>query len=161
MGDSATHLARALRRLGGIPGVLSTAASPVYLTEPQLVRDQPWFANQVARVVCAVESCGPLELLDALLRLETELGRDRTPGPDGPRRFGPRVIDLDLLLYGDVAMEEGERLILPHPRMRERAFVLLPLADLAPDLVFPDGTPLVRAVEGLAFRREGNRIWQD
>lgn len=160
MGDPESNLARAVDGLGGISGVLSVHASPVYRTQPQLVRDQPWFANQVARVVCAPERLSPLELLDELLRLEIALGRDRTTGPDAPQRFGPRVIDMDLLLYGDETLE-GERLTLPHPRMRERAFVLLPLADIAPDLVFPDGVPLAQTVAALDFKREGETIWQE
>ena len=160
MGDPESNLARAVEGLGGISGVLSVLASPVYRTQPQLVREQPWFANQVARVVCAPEKLSPLELLDELLSLEIVLGRDRSTGPDAPQRFGPRVIDMDLLLYG-VEVLEGERLTLPHPRMRERAFVLLPLADLEPGLVFPDGVPLARAIEELRFKREGQKIWQD
>ena len=160
MGDPETNLARAVDGLGGISGVLSVHASPIYRTQPQLVRDQPWFANQVAGVVCAPERLSPLELLDELLRLEVVLGRDRSTGPDAPQRFGPRVIDMDLLLFGDEVLE-GERLTLPHPRMRERAFVLLPLADLEPELVFPDGVPLARAIEALHFKHEGQKIWQD
>lgn len=111
-------------------------------------------------MVCAQNGPSPLELLDELLRLEIELGRDRSTGPDAPKRFGPRVIDMDLLLYGDEVMQ-GRRLTLPHPRMRKRAFVLLPLADLAPDLTFPDGTKLRDAVQTLEYKREGYKIWQD
>ena len=159
MGDSEANLARALKRLGEISGILSVTASPVYLTEPQLVREQPWFANRVAHVVCAEKLLSPLKLLDELLRLELELGRDRTQGPDAPQRFGPRAIDLDLLLYGDMVLNE-KRLTLPHPRMRERAFVLLPLADLAPDLVFPDGHRLTEALENLDYRCKKFKIWQ-
>ncbi|WP_461209589.1 2-amino-4-hydroxy-6-hydroxymethyldihydropteridine diphosphokinase [Desulfocurvus sp. DL9XJH121] len=161
LGDPKANLARALTRLGEISGILSVTGSPVYLTEPQLVREQPWFANQVARVVCAVDVLPPLALLEALLRLELELGRDRGGrGVPPPKRFGPRAMDLDLLLYGDEVLD-GERLTLPHPRLRERAFVLLPLADLAPDLPLPGGGTPAGLLDGLSYRREGDKIWQE
>jgi len=161
MGRPVDNLAQAITGLGGLPGVLSVEPSPVYETEPQLVREQPWFANQVARVLCEPQVT-PLELLEALLALEIELGRDRTPaGQGGPERYGPRVIDMDLLLFGDVVLSSA-RLTLPHPAILERAFVLLPLADLAPGLVVP-GTErtVAQALAGLRYRREGNRIWQE
>lgn len=160
MGRPTDNLARAVSRLGGIVGVQSVETSPVYRTEPQLVREQPWFANQVARVICGPELT-PMELLEALLALETELGRDRNPEEGGAVRFGPRVIDMDLILFGDVVMDE-ERLTLPHPRLVDRAFVLLPLADLAPDLVIPGAGISVREALGrVEYRLEEDRIWQD
>jgi 2-amino-4-hydroxy-6-hydroxymethyldihydropteridine diphosphokinase len=86
---------------------------------------------------CAVETfLGARELLERLLALERELGRDRT----GPR-YGPRTIDLDLLLYGDEELEEPG-LVVPHPRLAERRFVLEPLVELDPDLSLPDGRRL-------------------
>ncbi|NJB66815.1 2-amino-4-hydroxy-6-hydroxymethyldihydropteridine diphosphokinase [Desulfobaculum xiamenense] len=132
------------------------AVSAVYFTEPQDVKNQPWFANRVARVLCEGK-ISPQGLLDELLRVEAELGRVRG---EGVVRFGPRVIDLDLLLYGDAVMET-ETLTLPHPRMRQRAFVLVPLADVAPDLRFPDGDTLRDALARLSYRVDNFRIWQD
>lgn len=159
MGQPTENLARAISRLGRIPHILSVEASPVYRTEPQLVREQSWFANQVARVICGPQVT-PLLFLEELLSLEIDLGRDRTQGEGAPLRYGPRVIDLDLLLFDDVVMRT-ERLSLPHPGILDRAFVLLPLVDLAPELVLPDGTAIIKALELLEYRRDGDQIWQD
>ena len=160
MGRPADNLARAVHGLGGLSGVLSVEPSPVYETEPQLVREQPWFANQVARVLCGPQTT-PLGLLEDLLALETELGRERRTAQEGRAlRYGPRVIDMDLLLFADVVMA-SQRLTLPHPAMLDRAFVLLPLADLAPGLIIPGTeTTVAGALGKVVFRREGNRIWQ-
>lgn len=135
------------------------AASPVYRTEPQGMRDQPWFANQVLQVL--YNGPGALDLLAALLGIEKDLGRVRAgeSGAGSPERFGPRILDLDLLLFGH-EVRTAEPLILPHPRMRERAFVLVPLADLAPDLAFPDGESLAACLARLDYRVEGDRIYQ-
>lgn len=160
MGRPVDNLARAVSRLGGLVGVQSVETSPVYRTEPQLVREQPWFANQVARVICGPELT-PMGFLEALLALEIELGRDRSPKEGGAARFGPRVIDMDLILFGDEVMDD-ERLTLPHPRLLDRAFVLLPLCDLAPDLVIPGvGIRVRQALDRVEYRQEGDCIWQD
>ncbi|BBD07687.1 2-amino-4-hydroxy-6-hydroxymethyldihydropteridine diphosphokinase [Desulfovibrio ferrophilus] len=159
MGQPTENLARAMTRLGEIPDVLGVEASPIYRTEPQLVREQSWFANQVARVICGPQVT-PFAFLEELLNLEIDLGRDRTRGEGAPIRYGPRVIDLDLLLFDDVVMQT-ERLTLPHPGILARAFVLLPLVDLAPDLVLPDGIAIREVLEQLDYRREGDQIWQD
>jgi 2-amino-4-hydroxy-6-hydroxymethyldihydropteridine diphosphokinase len=91
-------------------------------------QDQPDYVNAVAGLVTTLE---PLELLDALQGIENQMGRVR----DG-ERWGPRVIDLDLLVFAGVVMN-GERLVLPHPGIHERSFVLYPLADIAPSLKVP------------------------
>lgn len=109
-------------------------------------------------MVCDATVTAP-GLLDALLGIELELGRDRGAGQGAPKRFGPRVIDLDLLLFGDLVLDD-ERLTLPHPRMRRRAFVLVPLAELAPDLRFPDGQPISEALAALDYAVEGDTIRQ-
>ncbi len=153
LGDPQANLAEARQRLAAVPGVAIEAASPVYRTEPQGKKDQPWFANQVLAVLC--NGLAALDLLAALHGIETDMGRSRA----GEERFGPRVADLDLLLFGSEVREEGG-LTLPHPRMRERAFVLVPLADLAPGLVFPDGDTVADALEELDFLREGDAIHQ-
>lgn len=127
--------------------------SEVYETEPQDLRDQPWFANQMARLVVDPEIWAPEGVLSSLMAVEAQLGRTR--GKPG----GPRVIDIDLLLFGDRTMR-SEYLTLPHPRMLERAFVLVPLLELAPDLVLPDGTPLAEALGRVRHRVEGRKIWQ-
>ncbi|MBU1003102.1 MAG: 2-amino-4-hydroxy-6-hydroxymethyldihydropteridine diphosphokinase [Proteobacteria bacterium] len=159
MGRPTENLARAIARLGGISGVLGVEASPVYLTEPQLVREQPWFANQVARVLCGPQVT-PLGFLEELLKVEIELGRDRTQGEGAAVRYGPRVIDLDLLLFGNLVMQ-ADHLTLPHPGILKRAFVLLPLVDLDQGLVLPDGTVAAQALAKLEYRREGERLWQE
>lgn len=134
------------------------AASRVYHTEPQEKRDQPWFANQVVRVLCRPPVSAP-SLLESLLAIEVELGRDRTAGEGAPERFGPRVIDLDLLLFGDEVLRT-ERLELPHPRMAERAFVLVPLVEIAPEATLPDGRTAAEALAALDYALEGDEIRQ-
>ena len=112
------------------PGIRVLAVSSVRETDPVGYEDQPRFLN----AACAIETgLGPRELLERLLAIERALGRERT----GPR-FGPRTIDLDLLLYGNETLDEPG-LTVPHPRLAERLFVLEPLLELAPDLVLPDG----------------------
>lgn len=128
------------------------ASSPVYLSEPQDVREQPWFANQVAQLYCAPVWTAEA-LLRALLAIETDMGRVRT------NRWGPRVIDLDLLLFNGQRLQTAE-LTLPHPRMESRAFVLVPLRDIAPDLVFPGGKTLKQTLQELAYSLEGRRLLQ-
>jgi len=117
-------LAEALGRLGRVPGVQVVAVSSLYATAPVGREDQPEFLNAVAEVRT---SLSPRELLAACLGIEASLGRIRT------ERWGPRTIDLDLLLHGETQLAE-DALTLPHPRMSERAFVLAPLAEIAPGL---------------------------
>lgn len=119
--------------------------SSLYETAAVGVTDQPDFLNAVAEVETSLTA---VDLLGALLNLENLLGRKRTI------RWGPRVIDLDLLLYGDAQIALPE-LTVPHPRLRERAFVLVPLAEIAPDLALPGEQ---RTVTDLVnnFRGEGN-----
>lgn len=107
-----------------------TARSSLYETEPQGVTDQPWFLNMV--VACEIRYF-PLQLLIILQRIERELGRMR--GANTIRR-GPRAIDVDILLLGNV-MIDTPQLTIPHPRLLERRFVLQPLLEIAPDLKFP------------------------
>jgi 2-amino-4-hydroxy-6-hydroxymethyldihydropteridine diphosphokinase len=108
-----------------LPGVV--AVSTLRETDPVGVTEQPRFLNGV---VALETELSPRELLDVLLAVERRLGRERR------ERWGPRTIDLDLLLYGDEVIDE-DGLTIPHPRLHERRFVLEPLADLAPKLVVP------------------------
>lgn len=101
--------------------------SAIYETEPLEVRDQPWFLNLVLE---AETELFPKQLLARIRKVELELGRKRL------RAKGPRTIDIDILLYGDSVIETAE-LVIPHPRLRERRFVLEPLAELAPQLRHP------------------------
>ena len=128
LGDREAFLRRALELLLAEPEIDVTAVSAVRETDPVGLVDQPRFLNAVARVETDLP---PRELLDRMLAAERELGRRR----DGPR-FGPRTIDLDLLLYGDDEIDEPG-LIVPHPRLAERRFVLEPLYELDAGLVVP------------------------
>jgi len=131
-GDRAQNLRRALAALA--PAVAVTRISSVYETEPWGVTDQPKFLNMVAEGNTALS---PLRLLDALKRIERALGRIETT------RYGPRVIDLDILLY-DALTLQTEQLEIPHARMAERAFVLIPLNELAPELALAGEQRAVR-----------------
>ena len=126
LGDKEANLRRALELLQQ-RGVEVVKTSSFICTEPYGVTDQPQFLNGVCEVRTSLE---PLELLQTLLEIEQEMGRVRL------RHWGERNIDLDLLLYEDVVMDTPE-LILPHPDMQNRDFVLLPLAEIAPELVHP------------------------
>jgi len=126
-GDPSANLHEAVRRLGDI-GTL-TAVSSFYVTKPVGLLDQPDFVN--AAVLLETE-LGPLELLRGMLLLEHQMGRDRAKV--APK--GPRIIDLDLLLYSDLMLNDPE-LTLPHPAMHERKFVLEPLAEIAGSLIHP------------------------
>ncbi|EPR30407.1 2-amino-4-hydroxy-6-hydroxymethyldihydropteridine pyrophosphokinase [Alkalidesulfovibrio alkalitolerans DSM 16529] len=142
-----------MERIAAIPGITPGMVSSVFQTEPQDVREQPWFANCVLQVFCG-EDIGPHDLLRSLRSIEDEFGRERTV------RFGPRTLDIDILLFGDLAVED-EELTIPHPRMRQRAFVLAPLAEIAPDLRLPWGETATEALSRLAHRCEGRRIYQE
>jgi 2-amino-4-hydroxy-6-hydroxymethyldihydropteridine diphosphokinase len=123
-GDRTALLTEAALRLRRSPGVEILAASSLYATAPVGVLDQPEFLNAV---VAVRTSLPPAALLALCQGIEAALGRVRT------QRWGPRTIDLDILLYGDLQLA-ADGLELPHPRLRERAFVLLPLAEIAPEL---------------------------
>ncbi|MBZ5583636.1 MAG: 2-amino-4-hydroxy-6-hydroxymethyldihydropteridine diphosphokinase [Acidobacteriia bacterium] len=133
IGDREANLHAALERLAA-PGLRVLRVSPVYETEPVDYTDQRWFLNLVAE---ADTDLFPLQLLARVNRIERAMGRVRTV----PK--GPRIIDIDILLYGH-AKVHSERLEIPHPRMAERRFVLAPLADLAPDLRHPVAHRTVR-----------------
>jgi 2-amino-4-hydroxy-6-hydroxymethyldihydropteridine diphosphokinase len=142
-GDTRGNLCSALHAIGNLAGITCIQVSSVYLTEPQGVRDQPWFANQVARLQCDPFVTSS-ELLRAMLGIETAQGRVRA------HRWGPRIIDLDLLLFGNETTND-QTLILPHPRLMQRAFVLVPLHEIEPALIFPDGTRLPEALNAIAY----------
>ncbi len=127
MGDKAGHIRAALDKLAGLDETNVLARSPLYRTEPVGYTDQDWFVNAAALLETGL---APQRLVRALLEIEAELGRVRE------ERWGPRVIDLDLLFYEQQVIDEAE-LQLPHPRLHERRFVLTPLADVAPDWLHP------------------------
>lgn len=129
------------------------SCSSFYLTEPQLYTDQPYFTNQVVRLDC-MSHCSPYDLLAYLQALELELGRVRTQ-----ERYGPRVIDLDILLFGQ-ELVQSKTLTIPHERMYERAFVLVPLAEIAPKLVLPNGQTIEQALRAVSHTVVDNLILQ-
>jgi 2-amino-4-hydroxy-6-hydroxymethyldihydropteridine diphosphokinase len=133
LGEPEAAIRRALLLLDAAVGVDVAAVSALRETDPVGYLEQPRFLNGAARVETTL---GAQALLAVLLEVERELGRTR----EGPR-FGPRTIDLDLLLYGDELIDEPG-LTVPHPRLHERRFALEPLAELDPDLVVPGRGPL-------------------
>jgi 2-amino-4-hydroxy-6-hydroxymethyldihydropteridine diphosphokinase len=128
------QVTQAISELDGIEHTRVLAASSLYRSAPIGYADQPDFINAVAKLQTGLS---PRRLLDALHVIENRHGRRRSV------RNAPRTLDLDLLLYGAVVVRE-EDLILPHPRMHERAFVLLPLAEIAPDASLPGYPPLAQ-----------------
>jgi len=125
MGDRKTNLQAAITAMRAAVTVLDR--SPVYETPPWGYEQQPEFLNQVIKVHTELD---PLNLLTFLKSIESQMGRQKTI------RYGPRLIDLDILLYDELILN-NPNLVVPHPRLAERAFVLVPLADLAPDLCHP------------------------
>jgi 2-amino-4-hydroxy-6-hydroxymethyldihydropteridine diphosphokinase len=125
LGNRLVNLSTAINSL--TPQMIVKKKSPVYESPPWGVTDQPAFLNQV---VMAETYEGPERLLKHIKRLETALGR--VPGI----KNGPRLIDIDILFFDDIMLETAS-LVIPHPRLHERAFVLVPLADIAPDLMHP------------------------
>jgi 2-amino-4-hydroxy-6-hydroxymethyldihydropteridine diphosphokinase len=143
-GDRISNL-RAARDALGDHGVEVIASSSVYQTAPQgEVLDQPDFLNACLRVRTGL---GPEELLDVAKAVERELGRE-----PGGARHGPRPIDVDVLLLGDLEFR-SERLSLPHPEVTSRRFVLEPLLELDPELALPDGTRLAAKLDGVRDQR--------
>jgi 2-amino-4-hydroxy-6-hydroxymethyldihydropteridine diphosphokinase len=141
VGDRMANLRASLEQLRSTPSVEVLRASSVYETEAVgEVADQRDFYNAAVEARSALE---PHRLLDECKRIERELGR--RPGP----RHGPRPIDVDLLLVGDTTLAD-ERLVLPHPEVTRRRFVLVPLLELDSELVLPDGTRLADALTTLA-----------
>lgn len=125
LGDRCDNLRQALDKISEKVRILKV--SSVYETPPWGYIDQPVFYNQV---LCGHTSLTPLDLLTFVKEIESEMGRVKN------FQNGPRLIDIDILLFGEQRVN-SERLVIPHPRMTERAFVLLPLSEIEPDLVIP------------------------
>jgi len=138
------NLREALQRMSALGRV--TAVSSFHTTDPVGYLDQPHFVNAAALLETTLS---PLELLDGLLEIERAMGRDRASSP----LKGPRIIDLDLLLYDDVILTTPE-LTLPHPAMHQRAFVLTPLAEIAPTLQHPTLKTTIAELLKAGKRRE-------
>jgi 2-amino-4-hydroxy-6-hydroxymethyldihydropteridine diphosphokinase len=148
LGDRELNLEQAIRLMAA-EGIEIVRLSSIYETAPVGLEDQPWFLNQVVE---AKTGLFPRQLLHAIQRVESELGRKRTVVN------GPRTIDIDILIYGGAVMSSDE-LTIPHPRMADRRFVLEPLAEIAPQLKHPLSkrrmTELLAATKSQALRLFG------
>lgn len=141
LGDSAAHVRRALTELDSINDCRLTARSPLYRSAPMGPIRQGWYVNAAAEMQVALD---PRELMTRLQALEKAHGRDQ-----GGARWGPRTLDLDILLFGDLEIDEPD-LKIPHPGLTTRNFVVYPLLSIVPDLVLPDGRRLDEVASGLS-----------
>jgi 2-amino-4-hydroxy-6-hydroxymethyldihydropteridine diphosphokinase len=153
LGERETQIRMALDDIARLPGTRLVRASSLYDTEPVGEVDQPNFLNAVAQVDTELTA---RQLLWNLLLIERRLGRQRS------KRWGPRTIDLDLLLYGDLVVDEPD-LKVPHPELARRSFVLVPLVELDPLLVHPQtGETMLSHLSRLKTRppvKRGTRLW--
>lgn len=129
LGDRAAHIHGALAKIGQLAGVKLIATSSLHITKAWGPVPQGDYLNAACLIKTAL---APHELLAALQSIERKFGRDRV----NEIRFGPRTLDIDIILFGEL-ISNNPTLILPHPRMHERAFVLSPLAEIAPDMLHP------------------------
>ncbi|RTZ67702.1 MAG: 2-amino-4-hydroxy-6-hydroxymethyldihydropteridine diphosphokinase [Aquificaceae bacterium] len=142
LGDSIAYLDNAVDSLRASQAITHLSLSHFYRSKPHGPQNQPDYINAVARFETSID---PHALLSLLQKIENNNDRQRNG-----ERWGARTLDLDLLLYGNMIID-SETLIVPHPYMRERSFVLYPLQELAPDLVFPDGETLANSISRLAL----------
>lgn len=127
MGNPVANCARAEKLISGMDGVGVLRRSSLYRTEPVGVTEQEWFVNGVMEIRTTL---GPRPLMDVMLHVENDMGRIRGV------QWGPRIIDIDILLYGHAVINE-ESLSIPHPRLHTRRFVLVPLNEIAPHVIHP------------------------
>jgi 2-amino-4-hydroxy-6-hydroxymethyldihydropteridine diphosphokinase len=150
IGNRYDYLMKGIEYLAKHPKIKLVNTSSVYETDPVGYEDQDLFLNMVIEIQT---EWSPLELLDFCLKVELELGRKREIV------WGPRTIDLDILLYNQENIK-SEKLIIPHPRMLERNFVMIPLSEIKPDIIIPNiEKPLDAWIKELA-NKEGVRIWK-
>lgn len=151
--NAAQMLLLARQCITTLPDLTVLATSAIYSTQPQDYIDQPWFLNQVLKLGLS-PFWKPQPFVKALLELEAVMGRVRNPA----LRFGPRSIDLDLLLFGNESCAHSA-CTLPHPRLLKRAFVLVPLLEISPNLHI-DGRSLADTLNALNHKVCGNKIFQ-
>jgi 2-amino-4-hydroxy-6-hydroxymethyldihydropteridine diphosphokinase len=153
LGDREQALREALSALARMPDLTLIQRSCLYESEPVGRTDQPWFVNCVAEIETTLS---PVALLEVCLSLETARGRVRT----ADNRWGPRTLDIDLLFYGELSLQT-DQLTLPHPRLHERAFVLVPLLEIAPDWRHPTLGQTVEALHLALENPEEVRIFAE
>ena len=139
LGDKLENCRRGVGRLTRGASSRLIDQSPVYKTEPVDYRQQDWFVNYVVKIETLLE---PLDLLGRLKAIERQAGRTRSPV-----RFGPRLLDMDIIFYDELVMEHRQ-LVIPHPRMHKRRFVLKPLCDIDPLIYHPVLRRTVRSLLG-------------
>ncbi len=149
LGNPVEQAKVAIEALHHLPNCKVTATSSLYSSSPMGPQDQPDYINAVVELETNLE---PLDLLDLTQKIELEQGRIRKD-----ERWGPRTLDLDIILFGDQTID-NERLTVPHYGMKEREFVLYPLAEIYNDLTFPDGTMLSQLLTQV--ERNGLTIWK-
>ena len=149
LGDRRAFILHGLKGLAALPGTRLIAVSSIYETDPVGGPEQGAYLNAAALLETTLT---PHELLNHLLEIERTAGRERAV------RWGPRTLDLDLLLYGDRVIDDA-RLILPHPRLTGRSFVLTPLTEIAPDLVHPVSCLTIAALLAICPDTAAVSLW--
>jgi 2-amino-4-hydroxy-6-hydroxymethyldihydropteridine diphosphokinase len=150
IGNRYDYLTKAIEELTTHPEIRMVNISSIYETDPVGYEDQDLFLNMVMEVMTSLRAD---ELLDICLKLEIELGRKRE------FVWGPRTIDLDILLYNQENIET-EKLIIPHPRMLERNFVMIPLSEIKPGIIIPNTEKPLEALIKELPNKEGVRVWK-
>lgn len=148
IGDKNQYLQEAIEEIGKLEKTEVLAISSLYITKPWGKTDQEEFLNQVIGIKT---SLSPQELLKSLQNIEINMGRQRS------ERWGPRIIDIDILLYGEEVIHT-EELVIPHPYMKQRLFVLVPLAEINENVIFPDDGTHIQEVLSRVVDRERNNI---
>ncbi|HNX28841.1 MAG TPA: 2-amino-4-hydroxy-6-hydroxymethyldihydropteridine diphosphokinase [Syntrophomonadaceae bacterium] len=147
IGFKRQNIERAVKLIGEIDGISVTKISSFYETEPWGKKDQENFINAAVEIVTDIS---PVRLLKELQKIEIKMGRQQL------EKWGPRIIDIDILLFGDEVLD-GPELTVPHPYMRERLFVLIPLEEINSAIRFPDDGMDIKEVLTRVIAREGNQ----
>lgn len=149
LGPGVENLQKALNEIKAVKGIKIKKLSSMYLSKAWGKTDQADFVNQLIEIETEIP---PLELLYVLHNIEIKMGRQRK------EKWGPRVIDLDIILYGNEVIDSPE-LKIPHPYMRERLFVLVPLEEINPEIIFPDdGTKIKEVLVRVLAQNKANQI---
>ena len=147
MGAKITNIKNAVEAIGAIEGIRVIKTSSLYATEPWGKKDQAGFINAAVEIVTSLT---PGQLLERLQEIEIKMGRQPS------EKWGPRIIDIDILLFGDEVLQ-SRKLTVPHPHMRNRLFVLIPLEEINSAIRFPDDGMDIKEVLTRVIDREGNQ----